>query len=101
MSELPKSITDLLKGVNDSPDDENKAYILAATFNLYTEAMRRFHGRILLGPGDIRAILDMAHTMIVTPPKAVKEVPILENRELTTAEAEQVLGAAAPERRAL
>lgn len=97
MNDLPKTITDLLKGVNDNQDDENKAYLLAATFNLYTEAMRRFHGRILLGPGDIRAILDMAYTMIVTPPKPVKEVPKVEERELTTIEEDQLMHAVAPE----
>lgn len=48
--ELPATITDLLRGVNDNPDDENKAYILAATFNLYSEAIRRLHGRVLLHP---------------------------------------------------
>lgn len=97
MNDLPKTITDLLKGVNDNQDDENKAYLLAATFNLYTEAMRRFHGRILLGPGDIRAILDMAYTMIVQPPRPIRETPKVEDRDLTSIEKEQLVNAVAPE----
>lgn len=97
--QLPKTITDLLKGVNDNPDDENKAYLLAATFNLYSEAMRRMHGRVLLNAGDVRAILDMAYTMIVQPPKAKIETPKIEERELTIVEQDQVLKAITPERR--
>lgn len=95
--ELPSTITDLLKEVNDNQDDENKAYLLAATFNLYSEAMRRFHGRILLGPADIRAILEMAHTMIVVPPQFKLASPKPEERTLTVSEEEQVQNAVAPE----
>lgn len=93
--ELPKSITELLRGI-DSTDDPNKTYVLAATLNLYLETMRRIHGRVLLHPGDVRAVLDMAYTMIVNPP--VSEVtyqPESRGRELTTTEENQLLNAIA------
>ena len=95
--ELHKTITDLLRGL-DGTDDDNKTYILAASFNLYLEAMRRIHGRILLHPGDIRAVLDMAYTMIVNPPLVEDTfVPKPRDRELTTTEKEDLLQAVASE----
>lgn len=93
MSDLPKSITDLLRGIDDA-DDSNKGFILAASFNLYLEAMRRVHGRVLLHPGDIRAVFDMAYTMLVKPPENVKQfVPISRDRELTQSEENSLLNA--------
>ena len=95
--ELPKTITDLLQGL-DGTDDDNKTYILAASFNLYLEAMRRIHGRILLHPGDIRAVLDMAYTMIVNPPIVENTfIPKARDRELTTTEQGDLLNAVASE----
>lgn len=98
-AELPKNITELLRGIDDSSDD-NKGFILAATFNLYLEAMRRCHGRILLHPGDIRAILNMAHTMLVKPPIPPQSfAPQAKDRELTSVEQDQLLNAISEEPR--
>lgn len=97
--ELPKTITDLLRGIDDN-SDADKGYILAASFNLYLEAMRRVHGRVLLHPGDIRAVFDMAYTMLVKPPaKEEQFVPQARDRELTVVEQDQLLNAVAEEPR--
>lgn len=95
--QLPKTITDLLRGL-DHTDDDNKTYILAASFNLYLEAMRRIHGRALLHPGDIRSVLDMAYTMIVNPPTVEKsfEPTTARDRKLTNVEEEHLMNAIAP-----
>lgn len=97
MNELPRTITDLLRGL-DQTDDGNKTYILAASFNLYLEAMRRIHGRVLLHPGDIRAVLDMAYTMVVNPPTMDRPYAVeARDRELTSVEEESLLNAITPE----
>lgn len=87
-----KTITSLLQGIN-AEADENKLYVLTGTINLYMEAIRRCHGRVLFNTGDILTILDMAHTMIVSQPKPVMLEPATkENRELSQTEADMVEG---------
>lgn len=88
--ELPPTITDLLKGINVE-HDENKLFVLCGCLNLYMEAIRRCQGRILFHTGDVRAILDMAHTMIVRAPDAIPVTRVTnEDRELSSVEEEQV-----------
>lgn len=56
--ELPRSILDTLKSI-DQTEDKDVAFIFAATINLYIETLRRLRGRVMLGPDDIPHILDL------------------------------------------
>lgn len=86
MNELPRTITDLLSGINNE-DDQNKLFVLTGCFNLYMEAIRRCQGRVYFNTGDIRAILEMAYTMCVEPPEQVPTAKVsIEDRAPTKTE---------------
>ena len=96
MTELPRSLTDILRNLPVT-DDVDVAFISAAAINLYIENMRRVHGRALLVPQDAVNIFHMIEMMLTpvnptaTPKKDVRD------RKLTEAEEKQLLGAIEPE----
>ena len=45
-------------------EDADVAYLFAATLNLYSEALRRRAGRIMYGPTDVKAVLDIVNTLL-------------------------------------
>lgn len=57
------SILDILKSIN-SAEEGDIAYITAATLNLYTETNRRLFGRVILTPGDAKAIMTILDILL-------------------------------------
>jgi hypothetical protein len=71
MPELPRSILDTLKSI-DQTEDKDIAFIFAASINLYIETIRRLKGRVMLGPDDIPHILDIIATLTQRTPDMSK-----------------------------
>jgi hypothetical protein len=72
-------------------DDENVAFLIAAAFNLYHEAIRKVQGRILLGPTDIRNVLSICSILLSEQPPAEKASAAGRARELSEEEKAQLL----------
>jgi hypothetical protein len=83
------SIREILSSIQ-STEDKDQAFIVAATINLYSEANRRLHGRVLFSPSDVRNVLSILQILFEEPPI---EAPNLEgrSRELTPEEAAKVM----------
>jgi len=81
-------VRDTLVGI--STGDEHMSFITAATINLYGEALRRIHGRVLFGPSDVRAIAAIVN-ILFEHSTAEPEVPTIRTRELTEDERNGVL----------
>lgn len=73
-----------------SEADDDAAFIVAATFNLYTEALRRISGRVLLGPADIKLALTICDHLL-TPKPIEASVANGRSRELSKEESEELL----------
>lgn len=73
-------------------DDESEAFLMAAAFNLYAEAMRRVRGRALLGPSDIRNVFSICQLLLQKdPPAQVQTFAHARSRELTEEEKAHLL----------
>lgn len=93
-----KSMTELLRDL-DGNEDKDIEFVLAATINLYAEALRRVHGRVLLAPNDVRRILDMAHAMLMQAGDVATFTQTGRDRQLSDAEKAELLNAVLPEAR--
>jgi hypothetical protein len=83
-----------------SAEDADAAFIVAAAINLYSETLRRRHGRRLYGPADVRALFAIMKTLLdareieldfrqtSARPTAEEEQAILGSIEEATTEAE-------------
>lgn len=76
------SITDALSALRSAAEDDD-AFILAATLNLYNENIRRREGRILYGPEDVRSLFDVMSILIkeksqgtIEPSRPTKPSPV-------------------------
>lgn len=93
MTQLPKdldenSLIPILRSLITAENDD-VAFVFAASMNLYLEAKRRLHGRVILGPSDAKAILSMVDLLTIEPEQ--KQLEPTRSRELSTDEASQVL----------
>lgn len=84
------SIRSILASIT-ADDDENAAFIIAAAFNLYQEAIRKVQGRILLGPQDIRNVLSICAILLREQPPAEQASASGRARELTDGEKKSLL----------
>lgn len=72
-------------------DDENAAFLIAAAFNLYQEAIRKVQGRILLGPQDVRNVLQICAILLAEQPPVEQASASGRARELSESEKKSLL----------
>lgn len=82
------TIRDTLVGI--STGDEHMAFLTAATINLYSESLRRVHGRALFGPGDVLAVTSIVSILFERTTEQ-REDTVIRARELTEEERRKVL----------
>lgn len=87
---LNPSLLSTLRAIDPGSDDD-LAFLFAATTNLYIEACRRLHGRVLLKPQDTQTIFAFISSILEA--KVVDDyAPGQRSRQLTEAETAEVLG---------
>ena len=59
MSAIHEAVQSIAKS-----EEADAAFIVAGTFNLYIETQRRMHGKRILGPEDIKVMLNMVLTLL-------------------------------------
>jgi hypothetical protein len=59
MTSIHEAITSLLEGEN-----ADSAFIVAAAINIYNDAMRRRHGRLIYGPADVLALFEICKILL-------------------------------------
>lgn len=87
----PPTLLELIRTYNTGHEDDI-AYTIAGAINLYAEARRRLHGRVLFTPNDVRAIFTMIEVLI-TDTKVDDPLPDSRPRELSTEESEELMTA--------
>lgn len=58
------NLSDLLTKITEGADGD-RAYILAAAFNLYNESRRRLFGRVLFTPNDVKALGQIINLLLL------------------------------------
>lgn len=85
MSTLSELLTNITQGA-----DDDRAYILAAALNLYSESRRRLYGRVLFTPNDIRSLGQITSLLLLDTEVDTPLAPA-RSRELTTEEEKGLL----------
>lgn len=81
-----RNMIEILQNIHLAEDNDS-AYIIACTLNLYHENLRRCHGRILLIPDDVVNIFKILDMLLVPPiPQATSFGQNGRDRKLTEEE---------------
>ena len=87
----PPSIREVIRTLNIA-DDKDVNFIIAAGFNLYIEATKRLHGRVLLTPSDIETMFAMVDTLMTERVHGLVE-PAARSSKLSEEEENKLLNA--------
>jgi len=85
-----RSIRVILSDLNAS-EENDVTFITAAVLNLYSEANRRIHGKVLFTGADVRNVLSICDTLLSPREPEPAIAPPQRGRELTAAESKSVM----------
>lgn len=67
-----KTIAEMLASINEAENGDT-AFLVAAAFNLYAEAIRRKQGRVLLNTKDIESLFTIINYLMNPPMEVIQK----------------------------